>query len=237
MGQIKQTIALLVLAGLFGLTQCTHDIPQPNSLPEGGGDAATLCDPDTVYFEQDILPILISSCAMPGCHDAASHEDGIILDSYVNLMFGDDDNLIIPGDLNESEVYDVITEDDPDKMMPPPSENPLTSSQITAISNWIMQGALNNSCSDCNSSNFTYAEVIAPMMETNCTACHSGTNPDAGLDLSNHSGVSTAASYLNLFARVSHQIGFDPMPPSGDGLSDCQISQIESWINAGMPNN
>ena len=28
------------------------------------------CDPDVVYFDRDLLPILKSNCAKSGCHDA-----------------------------------------------------------------------------------------------------------------------------------------------------------------------
>ena len=29
------------------------------------------CDPDVIYFEQDVLPMLICNCAFSGCHAAA----------------------------------------------------------------------------------------------------------------------------------------------------------------------
>lgn len=222
---------------LLHLIGCKHEVPSPNFPPGSEVIESTECDPDTVYFQQDILPLLASSCAMPDCHDVASHEDGIILDSYANILFGDDDNLVVPGSLGASELYEVITEDDPDKIMPPPPATPLSSDQISTIATWIQQGALNNSCSSCDTSQFTYSAIIAPIMQNNCTACHGGSAPDAGLDLTTHAGVSSAASYLQLTERVSHAPGFDPMPPTGDGLSTCQVTQIENWINAGMPNN
>lgn len=37
----------------------------------------TPCDPDVVYFETQVLPFLVSNCAMAGCHNAASHQDGV----------------------------------------------------------------------------------------------------------------------------------------------------------------
>lgn len=232
---MKKTFILTsVMSVLFA---CTHEIPTPSGPLPGDQGFSTECDPDTVYFQQDILPLLVSNCAMPECHDVASHEDGIILDGYENLMFGDDDNLIIPGSLGQSELFEVITEDDPDKIMPPPPNSSLSEDQINLIALWIMQGALDNSCSGCDSSQFSYAEVIAPMIQTHCIGCHSGNEPDAGLDLSTHASVVSAVSYSNLLARVSHEAGYNAMPPTGDGLSDCQVNQISQWIESGMPNN
>src|SRR5689334_5881853 len=39
----------------------------------------TPCDADSVYFANTVLPLFISNCAKSGCHDAASHQEGIIL--------------------------------------------------------------------------------------------------------------------------------------------------------------
>ena len=48
-------------------------------------DTTHPCDPDTVYFEMDVLPILLSSCGKSGCHDATA-QDGVRLDSYAATM-------------------------------------------------------------------------------------------------------------------------------------------------------
>ena len=216
---------------------CRHDVPQPDN-PDGTEIIHTeSCHPDTVYFQQDILPMLVAACGTSGCHDAASAEDGIVIESYASLLFGEEDDLVVPGDPSDSELYEVITENDPDKIMPPPPANPFSAAQIDLIANWIAQGAINNSCNACDTALFTFNAVILPMMEANCTSCHGGSTPDANLDLTNYNGVASAASYMNLMERISHAAGFDPMPPSGDGLSDCQVQQVQNWINAGMPND
>lgn len=44
------------------------------------------CDPDSVYFKQQILPILQSNCAKSGCHNEESRKHGVVLNSYQNLM-------------------------------------------------------------------------------------------------------------------------------------------------------
>ena len=238
---VAETIYLgmkkLVLASfIFLIWSCKHEISQPD-VPTPPGTISENCDPDSVYFEQDVLPLLVSNCAMSGCHDAASHEDNIILDSFANVVFGDSDDLVVPGNPNASELIEVITEDDPDKIMPPPSSNPLTEAQIDLLYAWISQGALNNACQGCDSSNFSFSSAIQPMISTFCAGCHSGADPNGGLDLTTHAGVIGAVSYSDLLGRVNGTSVYDPMPPSGNGLSDCQLEQLQGWIDAGMPNN
>jgi hypothetical protein len=102
-------------------------------------------DPDTVYFESDVLPILRASCAKPPhaamqCHDDNAEED-VRLDSYAAVMASD---VITPFDPEESELYKKITETDEEKRMPPSAagDPALSSEQIAIIQKWITQGAV-----------------------------------------------------------------------------------------------
>jgi hypothetical protein len=147
---IQLFIAIFVLAG------CQHEPPEappadPNGSGSGGsggggggGSEPIICDPDTVYFQQAVLPLIVSSCAIPGCHDPGSNEDGVTLNNYQNIFNTAD---VDPFDLDGSDLYEVITETDPDKLMPPPDQYPsLTADEIAIIRDWILQGVLNNSC-------------------------------------------------------------------------------------------
>src|SRR4051812_18403635 len=69
---------------------CRHD---PAAVPaasvtadQGNGNPVTYnetaCDPDSTYFENQILPLFISNCAKSGCHDAAAHEEGFVFNSF-----------------------------------------------------------------------------------------------------------------------------------------------------------
>jgi hypothetical protein len=49
-------------------------------------DTGVPCDPNVVYFNQQVLPILISNCSFNGCHDSVSHEEGVILMPYESVM-------------------------------------------------------------------------------------------------------------------------------------------------------
>ena len=59
-------------------------IPAVDSLP--GDSIVSNCHPDTVYFRNTILPLVVSSCATTDCHDNVSHKDGIILTDYASII-------------------------------------------------------------------------------------------------------------------------------------------------------
>lgn len=184
-----------------------------------------------VCFEGDVLPIFQSSCAKSGCHDAASHQDGLVLDSYANIMRGEG---IVPGNARQSELYQAII----NGSMPPKGNPKLTTDQITNIRRWINQGAKNTTnCTSCDTSLFTYSGAVSAILSKNCVGCHTGANGGGGIDLSTYSGVQVVALNGHLVGTITHAPGFSPMPKGGAMLSDCNITQIEKWVAAGAPNN
>lgn len=242
------TAALMVLCLVFA-NGCKHEPLYPggqepvaggngngNGGGNGGGGNGEPCDPNVIYFQNEILPIFISNCAMSGCHDANTAQDGIILTSYSSIMNSD---IIEPGDANDSELYEVITETDPDKRMPQPPQSPLTPAQISLIQQWIEQGAQNTSCTQatCDTFNVTFSASVKPILQTNCQGCHSGASPSAGIDLSTHAGAQAIALNGRLNGAVNHMAGYKPMPQGGNKLPFCEIRKIKLWIDAGAPNN
>jgi mono/diheme cytochrome c family protein len=106
------------------------------------------------------------------------------------------------------------------------------------IQKWINQGARNNSCQNrCNSTVFTYSGAVRPTLESKCTGCHSGTAPSGGVNLSDYSNTRTWALNGRLYGSIAHQSGFSPMPKNSAKLSDCEIQQVQQWIQAGAQNN
>ena len=65
---------------------CKHE-PDPIPLPPV----------KMVCFQEEVLPIFRSNCAMSGCHSAQSAQDGIILDNYFNIL----SSWVVPFHLNE----------------------------------------------------------------------------------------------------------------------------------------
>lgn len=213
-------------------TQNPNDTTQnPNDTTKPGKP----CDPDTIYFERDILPILSSNCAYSGCHDANTASDDVILDSYINVMTSKAD--VRPGDPDGSDLYEVITETDPGKRMPPPPNSPLTNAQIQKIRKWILQGAQDLSCDECDTSSVSFQNDIFPIFETSCQNCHGGSTPSANRSMENYSEIRDAVENSEVLPRINHVSGYPPMPPSGIKLDECKINKIEAWAMAGYPNN
>ncbi|MBN1337823.1 MAG: hypothetical protein JXA03_00790 [Bacteroidales bacterium] len=208
-------------------------------IPGGGGGIP--CDPDTAYFQNDVLPLLQSSCGVIGCHDPGTATERVILTSYNFVMQTTE---VVPGQPWESEIYEVIMEDDPEKRMPPSPQQPLTVEQKALIYKWIAQGALNNHCDDedCDSINVTFSQTVWPIVQNSCFGCHSGPAPSGGISLTNHGQVKAASSIPagnpgSLLGSVTWANGNVPMPKNGFQLSECKIAQIKKWIQDGMPNN
>ena len=207
-----------------------------------GNNSLPPCDPDTVYFEQDILPLLVSNCTMSGCHNSASSADGINLSSYAAVM---NSNVVNPGQAWNSDLVKAITETDPDKIMPPPSMNALPSAQINLIKKWINQGALNLKCENgCDTVNVTYTATIKPLLQNSCTGCHNASSAGGGYNLTNYAndasgnmGVQSSALNGSLSGSVNQNGSFSNMPKGGSKLPQCKLDQVRIWVDAGAPNN
>jgi len=231
---MKIQITLFIMLLVVLATSCKHPIPEgPGIDPNLPPIVVTVCDPNVVYFQQQILPILISNCAFSGCHDAASHEDGVILDSYANIM---NTGEIEPGDPYDSELFEKIIETDPDDIMPPPPNVPLTLAQINLIKNWILQGAQNNSCVGCDTTNVTYQSQIGTLIANRCQGCHSGANPDGGISLTNYNQIKNEALFGLLYDAVTHNGNATNMPYNSAQMPECEIDLIRIWIENGAPN-
>lgn len=192
------------------------------------------CNPDTVYFQNVILPMLVSGCGMSGCHDAATAEEDVVLTSYQSIMSTAE---IVPGNPGRSKLYEAITDSDPEERMPPAPNAGLTTDQILSIRKWIEQGARNNYCdAECDTNSFAYSSSIQPLIEKNCKGCHNATLASGGIRLDNYAFVKSVADNGSLYGAVSHQPGYTSMPQGGK-LPDCNIIQIRKWIASGAPDN
>ncbi len=217
---------------------CQHkpaEVITPPQNIDTSGNPKQPCDSTVVYFGRDVLPILNTNCAMSGCHDAGTASDGIVLNSYNNVI---NTGRIVPFDLNSSDLYEVIIEDKPDKRMPPPPKSALNATQIALIAKWINQGAKNLICEEqnCDTINISYGNMIAKTMATYCIGCHGANYPGAGLNLTNYAGMSAIAANGRLIGSITHIAGYKAMPQGGK-LPSCEIKQIQKWVAMGFPNN
>jgi hypothetical protein len=198
------------------------------------------CVPDTnsICFVQDILPMILSNCGTQGCHDAVTHAEGYILTDYNSIMEG-----IRPYKPGSSKIYEVVTESGEDKMPPYPLQ-PLTSSQISALREWIVSGAENSDCPEtvCDTLGvISFTSQVNPVIQSSCFGCHNPSQLSGGVDLSGYSHILTYAQTLRngtpvLTGVIRKLSGFQPMPPSYS-LDECTIRKIELWIENGAANN
>ncbi len=233
----------------FIYQSCTHDpIPMTEADPDpidtmsidtmeiDTMQMGTPCEPDVVYFQKDILPIFIGSCAIAGCHDATSAKDDVILDNFENIIETGD---IEPFDLNGSKIYRVITEDDEDKVMPPTGK--MDNAQINLIATWILQGAKDLECDEdqepCDTENVSFSGFVVGVFQTHCNGCHGSTVANGGVITDKYEEVKITVDNGKLFGALNWEEGFSNMPKNQDQLDACTINKIKSWIDAGAKDN
>ncbi len=123
-----------------------------------GGDSSTptgTTPPDTVKenpsFSQDIQSIFNSNCTLAGCHDATA-QAGLNLtqgQAYANIVNVDSTQdpskkRVLPNDAENSYIVIKIEGRQTTGGRMPLNRNPLSSTQIQNIKNWINRGANNN---------------------------------------------------------------------------------------------
>jgi uncharacterized membrane protein len=92
----------------------------------------------------------------------------------------------------------------------------------------------------CDTSNITFSLKVQPILDKRCSSCHgAGVYQSLGGGI-NLDGYTNADNYASPNGSIIKTISGDPsvplMPPTGK-ISDCEISQIQKWVNAGAPNN
>lgn len=242
---MKQFIpTFLILSALFWqMSACKHDplveegpgeannpTKPPVIQPPSGSD----CDPDSVYFQNTIFPLLQSNCAFSGCHGNGSAQNGVDLSSYSSIISTAD---VRVNDPLGSDLYEVLVDTDPSKRMPPPPNNAISASEIEMIRKWIEQGAKNNACTDCDTSQYKFSANIQPIIQSYCEGCHSGSNPSGGILLDSYSSIQSRALSGQLFGSINHEAGYSPMPKNQPKLEQCKIDQLKNWIDNGAPND
>ena len=95
----------------------------------------------TVCFSKDVQPIFQANCAVSGCHDSQTLEDGYDLSSYSGIMRG-----VKASNANSSVVYTITASSLGSRRMPPSPRAALTDAQRAIIANWINAGAQNTTC-------------------------------------------------------------------------------------------
>jgi len=76
----------IVLSACLWVSSCTHDAVIPDAYTSETPYVVGNCNPDTMYYNRDIAPIILSNCATSGCHNATTAAHGINLSSYSSVI-------------------------------------------------------------------------------------------------------------------------------------------------------
>lgn len=124
--KLRKYLPLVALV-LIGLQACLNDkgeVPEPDPDP-------TFCDSLGVTYSENIVPLINSSCSLPGCHDAdAPATTGNFTDYNV-----------LAEKANNKKITEQVFELG---LMPQPPFPPLTEAQKDTLKCWIDAGAPNN---------------------------------------------------------------------------------------------
>lgn len=118
------SLALLTLAGAGCYNDNLEDM-YPNS--------AGNCQLDSVTFSTTIQPIINQSCAIAGCHDAASMVAGFDLSTYAGVQ----------AIANNGRLVATTTHASGSSPMPKNSDK-LSDCKLSQIQKWVSAGAPNN---------------------------------------------------------------------------------------------
>ncbi len=89
----------------------------------------------------------------------------------------------------------------------------------------------------CDTTTATFLSKIQPIINKNCLPCHSTTNSSGGISLEGYDNINSSVQNQSLMNAINHSPGFQAMPKGGAKLSDCDISNLNSWITSGALNN
>ena len=202
-----------------------------------------------VEFVRDVKPILEHNCV--SCHRADNDKGGIRLDTKAEAFKSED--LIIPGNPDDSSLYWTTTLPQDDELFMPPIKNedkdyPLTDAEKKILFSWIKEGAKWPDEEKLEVRNrlpkeISFAEHVQPVLELNCVACHydGKVKGDLRLDSFEHAfaadHVIVPGEPLDSDLWVLCTLPQDDemfMPPEGnDPLSPTDLFLLRRWIEEG----
>ena len=218
--KIKTPLAFLLFVTMFSLPLLFLPGCKKEHLPD-----------ETIYFQEDMFPLLVSNCTQSGCHNSVDREQGYDLTTYEGIL-----KIVNPGDPKGSKLYKSLVK--PLGFMPYRGDR-FTDDQITAIALWIDQGALENSSggSNCDTTGVTYNATVQPILDAWCYSCHAGSNPTGVIRLDSYVTVKAKVDEGLLLGTIRHDPTFRAMPDGGGKIPNCDIKKIEKWVAEGALNN
>lgn len=94
--------------------------------------------------------------------------------------------------------------------------------------------------SPCDDKDVTFSGTVTQILQP-CMSCHSNSavsrGDGGGIKLENYADVVAELQRGRLMGSIKHENGYIAMPQSGGILPDCEISQLQKWIDNQTPNN
>ena len=208
---------------------------------------------DSLSYTEDILPLFSTTCL--DCHGPDETR------RMMNLRLDTQDFLsshIVPGNPNESLIYQRITHGDAVRKMPPVSSGrSLTDDQIETVRSWIISGAewgVDLSAAEqadlllVAERQINFTREVRPILSRNCFQCHGpdDQNRQMGLRLDSPEGFSGERGAFGgpvvlpgnaqdslLFQRISASAENIRMPRDREALTEDEIETLRLWINQG----
>ncbi|MCH2130705.1 MAG: DUF1549 domain-containing protein, partial [Pirellulaceae bacterium] len=100
--------------------------------------------PEKVSYYEHVRPIFQAKCQ--GCHQPAKAQSGYIITEVSSLIAGGDSSeAVVPTKPAESYLIEMVTQQEgDDRPAMPPQGDPLTSYELSLVTHWIEQGALDD---------------------------------------------------------------------------------------------
>lgn len=141
----SKILQIIVISGVLFLGSCSS-----NSTSSGGsGNNQNMDQGSTNPTFTNVKQIFSGSCAVSGCHDSSTKQNGVDLSSYdaainsVGDQYGK--KVIQAEDAANSPLFDKISSDNPEYgVRMPKGRSSLSSDDINLIKQWINDGAKNN---------------------------------------------------------------------------------------------
>ena len=89
----------------------------------------------------------------------------------------------------------------------------------------------------CDTTNITYSGTVVPILEVNCYTCHNSVNQQGGIVVDNYDDLQVVINNGTFRGAINHLDGYSPMPQGGEKLNECDLTQINFWLDNGAPNN
>jgi uncharacterized membrane protein len=95
---------------------------------------------DQRFVHEKLIPLFEAKCTK--CHGEKKDKGDLRLHTVEMIKASFEEEVIVPGNPEDSWLYDSLITDDEDSVMPPPKEkNPMTKEEIEMIRKWIADGA------------------------------------------------------------------------------------------------